>query len=115
MCSHEKVIAKANLEVGLIIGSILVILLMCSETHSKVVLRLGGAILNAFCANMGSISHIIGEIEIFRKCAKIRSVSGECFAPICVHVSRRHVLSVISRPHGSLSECLGIFEFFDMS
>ena len=60
------------------------------------VLRLIGAILNAFCTNLGLIYYILAEIGIFRKCAKIRSVSGECFAPICVHVSRRHVHSVIS-------------------
>ena len=63
---------------------------------SKVVVRLGGVILNAFCTRMSSICHILAQIEIFRKCAKIGSVSGECFAPICAHVSRRHVHSVIS-------------------
>ena len=63
------------------------------------VLRLIGAILNAFCTNLGLIYYILAEIGIFRKCAKIRSVSGECFAPICVHMSRRHVHSVISDPN----------------
>ena len=87
---------KAKLEVGIIKGSILVNFLICSEMCSKVVLRLIRAIMNAFCTNMGLFCHILAEIEIFRKCAKIRSVSGECFAPICVHVSRRHVHSVIS-------------------
>ena len=70
--------------------------LIWTEMCSKVVLRLVGAILNAFCLNMGLICHILAEIEIFRKCTKIRSVSGECFAPICAHVSRRHVNSAIS-------------------
>ena len=87
---------RAKLEVGIIMGSILVNFLICSGMCSKVVLRLVGAILNAFCTNMGLICHILAEIEIFRKCAKIGSVSGECFAPICAHVSRRHVHSVIS-------------------
>ena len=87
---------RAKLEVGIIMGSILVNFLICSEMGSKVVLRLIGAILNAFCTNMGLICHILVEIQNFRKCAKIRSVSGEFFAPICVHVSRRHVHSIIS-------------------
>ena len=86
----------AKLEVGIIKGSILVIFSICSGMHSKVVLSLAGAILNAFLTRMGSICYMLAEIEIFRKCAKIGSVSGECFAPICAHVSRRHVHSVIS-------------------
>ena len=36
------------------------------------------------------------DIWIIRECAKIGSVSGECFAPICAHVSRRHVHSALS-------------------
>ena len=86
---------SAKLEVGIIMGSIWVNLLIYSGMCSKVVLRLVGAILNEFCTNMGLICHILAEIENFKKCAKIRSVSGECFAPICVHVSRRHVHSAI--------------------
>ena len=40
---------------------------------------------------MGSICDVSAQIETFKKCAKIGSVSGECFAPICAHVSQRYV------------------------
>ena len=49
--------------------------LICSGMHSKVVLSHTRAILNALCTNMGSICRMAAEIEIFRKCAKIGSVS----------------------------------------
>ena len=57
-------------------GSILLNFLICSEMCSKVVLRLTGAILNGFCTNLGIICDILAEIENFRKCAKIFSVSS---------------------------------------
>ena len=44
---------EAKLEVGIIKGSILMKFFMCSEMCSKVVLRLVGVILNAFCINLG--------------------------------------------------------------
>ena len=46
---------EGKLEVGIIKGSILVNVLIWSEMCFKVVVRLGGAILNAFCINMGLI------------------------------------------------------------
>ena len=58
---------KAKLEVGIIMGSILVNFLMFAGMCSKAVLSLAGGILNAFCTRMGLICHILAEIEIFRK------------------------------------------------
>ena len=76
---------------------------MCSGMCSKLVLRLVGAIPNAFCTILGLICRRAAQNEIFKKCAKIGSVSGECFAPICAHVSRRHVHSVLLK---ALCTCL---------
>ena len=63
-------ISKGKLEVGIIKGSILVKFLMCSGMCSKVVLRLAGAILNAFCINLGSIYRRAAEIEILENARK---------------------------------------------
>ena len=82
---------EGKLEVSIIKGSILVNFSMCSGICFEVVLSLAGAILNAFWTRISLSYHILAEIEIFRKCATIGPVSGEFFAPICAHVSRRHV------------------------
>ena len=71
----------------------LVIFWMFSGMHSKVVLSLTRAILNLFSAKMSSICRMVAEIEILNKVQKSGSMSGECFAPICAHMSRRHVHS----------------------
>ena len=65
---------EAKLEVGIIMGSILVNFLICSEMCSKVVLRLIGVVLDAFCIDMGLICRKTAQNEIFEKCAKIGSV-----------------------------------------
>ena len=54
------------MEVSIMKGLILKMFLICSGMHSKVVLGLAEAILHAFCTRMGSICHILAEIEIFK-------------------------------------------------
>ena len=80
-------ISKGKLEVGIIKGSILVKFLMCSGMCSKVVLRLAGAILDAFCINMGLICRKTAQNEIFEKCAKIGSVFR--IIPILIQYRRK--------------------------
>ena len=99
----------AKLEVGIIMGSILVNFLICSEMRSKVVLRLIGAIPNVFCVNMGLICHILAQIEIFRKYAKIGSVGGGVDLRHCAHAYGSHEHRWVRSTLRSLSEFSRIF------
>ena len=77
---------------------------------SKVVLRLAGAILDAFCINMGLICRKTAQNEIFEKCAKIGSVFR--IIPILIQYRRKLGNYMSSIRQIPTTKCSGWFLFW---